>query len=80
MKVRINIDRLVLHSDAMSRRERAALHEQIEREVNRLLDPRGSGPAPQARSGPRGSIADQIAAAINTQLSPQLPPRTGRHR
>lgn len=78
MKVRVNINRMVLPERSMSRRERMALGEEIGRELSRLLQ---HGP-PAADAPPRGtvpSIATQIAAAIAPQLPQQPAPRqTGR--
>jgi hypothetical protein len=78
MKIRVNIDRLVLHDQSMSRRDRLQLHEQIRLELNRRLDPRHAA-APRRRHA--GSpVAVNIASAIVAQLSPQLPHGPGQPR
>lgn len=77
MKVRLEIDRLVLHEQSVSRRERIALGEQIGREVSRLLQ-HGATANADRRSLP--PVATQIAAAITAALPPPPAPRMGRRR
>jgi hypothetical protein len=78
MKVRVDVKRMVLPAQSMSRHERMALGEDIGRELSHLLQ-RGAPAAddPRRRSVP--SVATQIAAAIAAQLPPQpAHGRTGR--
>ena len=78
MKIRVNIDRLVLHDQAMSRRDRLELNEQIRHELNRRLDPRRAAVSRRRHAG--SPVAGNIASAIVAQLSPQLPRGTGQPR
>ena len=80
MKIRVNIDRLVLHDQTMSRRDRLELHEQIRLELNRRLDPRRAAVPASRHQRASSPVAGNIASAIVAQLSPRLQGGTGRSR
>lgn len=75
MKIRIDIARLVLHDQSLTRRERARLGNDINRELTRLV---GGGVTAHRRRP--SAVATQIATAIAAQLPPQPPTVTGAPR
>jgi hypothetical protein len=79
MKVRVDIGRLVLHDRPVSRRERIALHDDIARELCRLLTTQAAVLAgDRRRHAP--SVARQIAEAVAAALPSQSPGRPGAPR
>ena len=80
MRIRVNIDRLVLHDQPMSRRERLELNEQIRLELNRRLDPRRAAAPTRRHQRASSPVAGNIASAIVAQLSPRLQSGTRRTR
>ncbi len=77
MKVRLDTDRLILHEQSMSRRERIAVSEEISREVSRLLQHGATADADRRSLPP---VTTQIAAAITAASPPPPAPRMGRRR
>jgi hypothetical protein len=75
MKVRVDIARLVILDQSMSRRARMNLREDIGRELSHLMAHRTDPAPPSRRSAP--SVATQIAQAVVAQLPPAGPKRTG---
>ena len=77
MRIRINVEHMVLHEAALSRPARANLHTDIARELNRLL-----AGQPEPRRSPASGAdnnAKRIAAAVHAQLPSASTPR-GRRR